>query len=541
MSNDVSEWHVIGAAPIRPDAPSGDSVRYDPIFEKLQSEVNKLESLSGQSVDWKSVITLCREILQTKSKDILVASYLCRGLFEEYGYTGLLDGLSCLVELVQSFWDTLYPEAKRMRGRINAAGWLSANVGIAVPRKDPSRDDFDTIKKCVSEVERLEGLLDEKIGSDSPGLGTLKHALRGHLRILESSITPPSVEAKTAAPTKPIPLHGTAAPVIINEVTSSEDARRAIQDAGNLIRRAASYVRSQDPAAPWPYRLTRTLTWMEMVLPASNPEGETRIPPPPERLHDHFRSLHEQKSWTEISKQAEAIVHEYPFWLDIHYFIALALSNSGDSYAAAKEAVGFELYTLLRRLPELPGLRFSDGTPFADDQTRIWIESKILTIGGDSSKGEATKAADQDGEISQFEKIRNESRSLAGDGKLKEAISIIQQGINSVSSSREEFLLRFDLSKLCMEGGHLKAAVSQLDLLDRQIIKYSLEEWEPALCMEVLQNYWFSLNKLMQDSKQQSQEIIGQADMVYRRLCSLDVLKVLDLDKKRSGWGILQR
>ncbi|MDC4206323.1 MAG: type VI secretion system ImpA family N-terminal domain-containing protein [Candidatus Manganitrophus sp.] len=129
MSDEIAEWVGIGSTPIRSDAPSGDSAKYDPLFEKLQAEIGKLEALSGGPVQWKEVIGSGREILEKKSKDLLVASYVSVGLLEQRGYAGLLAGLSCMEGMVEAFWETLYPETKRMRARINALIWLSEKGG----------------------------------------------------------------------------------------------------------------------------------------------------------------------------------------------------------------------------------------------------------------------------------------------------------------------------------------------------------------------------------------------------------------------------
>jgi len=82
------------------------------------------------------------------------------------------------------------------------------------------------------------------------------------------------------------------------------------------------------------------------------------------------------------------------------------------------------------------------------------------------------------------------------------------------------------------ETDHLKAAVSQLDLLDRQIERFSLEEWEPALSMDVLMTFWLTLNKQLEISENLLPETGQKIEQVYRRLCRLDPVSTLNLDKK---------
>lgn len=50
------EWQAIGAKPIRADAPAGSPVRDDADFLSMQDEIQKLESLSHEPVNWKQVV-----------------------------------------------------------------------------------------------------------------------------------------------------------------------------------------------------------------------------------------------------------------------------------------------------------------------------------------------------------------------------------------------------------------------------------------------------------------------------------------------------
>ena len=76
-----------------------------------------------------------------------------------------------------------------------------------------------------------------------------------------------------------------------------------IEDSTISLKRALSFNRTRDSASPTPYRLVRALTWCEVddLPPAQN--GRTRIPPPPAHVRERCRSLAEQASWAELSKE----------------------------------------------------------------------------------------------------------------------------------------------------------------------------------------------------------------------------------------------
>jgi type VI secretion system protein VasJ len=111
----------LGKDPISPDQPTGSDVRYDPEFESLQAEVDKLFSPSAvDRTDWKKVNDISIDILSTKSKDLLVACYLAVSQAHINQISGLADGLTIINDMVTVYWDALFPPKKRMRGRLGA-------------------------------------------------------------------------------------------------------------------------------------------------------------------------------------------------------------------------------------------------------------------------------------------------------------------------------------------------------------------------------------------------------------------------------------
>ena len=72
----------LGSKPIAGDSPAGIDAKYDEEYEKLMNEVVKLESVSVDSpIDWEVINDLAILILETKSKDLLIACYLAHGLY----------------------------------------------------------------------------------------------------------------------------------------------------------------------------------------------------------------------------------------------------------------------------------------------------------------------------------------------------------------------------------------------------------------------------------------------------------------------------
>jgi type VI secretion system protein VasJ len=530
LSEESEEWRSIGAEPVNDEYPGGEPARYEPEYERLQAEMQKMESLSGDTIDWKEVVALSKEILKNKSKDLLVGSYLALGLLETNGYIGLLNGLTCLESLISNHWPNLFPPEKRMRARINALNWLSEKTGSGISRRKPERNDGDTIKTCEELVKSLEDLLDEKISPEEPILGDLYRSIQEQANQFtagsaDADATAVAPESKAAAE----PAPAIVSPVVksAGNIETSEDAKRALKDSFVSLKKIAAFSRNQDPAQPLPYRMIRFLTWCEIdtLPPADN--GKSRVPPPPRQLRDRFQTLSEQSAWKELVVQAEGKVAEFPFWLDLHRISEAALAELGSDYIKARNAIKSEVITFLTRLPDLIEIEFSDETPFADESTRNWISTQLLPK-KDAEPSEVIASKDETDFLAE---VRSKSRQLLHDGDPKAALSMVQEAKHSAPSERQKFLTQLELANLCLETGNIKAALAQLEMLNDQITRFSLDIWEPQLASQVLQIYWHTVNRTLKASKQPAAELSQLADSIFGRLCKLDVLAGLNTKK----------
>jgi len=104
--------------PIPGDNPSGKNLRYDPIYDKIKEARREDDdsipvgewATQLKKADWPQVIKLCSDALATKSKDLQIAAWLTEAMLKREGFTGLRDCLQMQRSMVETFWDTLYPE-----------------------------------------------------------------------------------------------------------------------------------------------------------------------------------------------------------------------------------------------------------------------------------------------------------------------------------------------------------------------------------------------------------------------------------------------
>jgi type VI secretion system protein ImpA len=102
-------------APIAPDDACGPNLEYDPAFAELDRLAEgKAEQQIGSTVvpaedpDWKAVQKAAQALL-ARSKDLRVATHLCKALLRTSGWPGLAAGLATLRALVEQSWEGVHP------------------------------------------------------------------------------------------------------------------------------------------------------------------------------------------------------------------------------------------------------------------------------------------------------------------------------------------------------------------------------------------------------------------------------------------------
>lgn len=503
------QFAELGSNPISPEQPCGQSARYEPEFEQLEAELAKQESLTPSAVDWGKVVELATVILQTKSKDLLVAAYLCRGLMETQRYAGLAAGLQVLRDLTQKHWDGLFPEAKRMRARGTAMSWLAEKTGKQVRDTRPKPAEKDAVNQAAAFLKELDAKLVEKMGQDAPGLTDLSRPLKDHQQALEA----PPAAAKPAISTAPRPA--AAAPAEIAEVLNDADAKKVLRQMQDLARKVSKYWLSKDVADPRAYRLNRTAGWLTVESAPAQTDGQTQIPgPAPERI----KQLETQRQAGQLEAllpELESTLSKAPYWLDGQKLAADVLEALGERGAAARKTVLRELANFLNTVPGLLELKFLGGKPFAEDTTRDWI--------AESAPGEAQPARGKraKSEAAPWDETFNNARATATAGNLDGAVKQLTDGFNATASAHEQFMWRLALAQLLVQSGHANVAAPLLEALTARIDEFRLREWEPELAVRVYKLLLTAYDKSTGKAKG-APEAAARAAHAFSALSSLD-------------------
>ena len=169
------DYFKLGKDPISAEAPTGWDARYEPEFEALQAEIDKLASPTASGgVNWKKVGDLSAQILAEESKDLLVASYFAVSQVRADKGEGLAVGLTVMHDLAANFWDQLFPDKKRMRGRLSAFEWWLEKTMSALEDQNVPSVAAETAETMVSNLDGLDNLLSEHM-PEPPMLVKLKH------------------------------------------------------------------------------------------------------------------------------------------------------------------------------------------------------------------------------------------------------------------------------------------------------------------------------------------------------------------------------
>jgi type VI secretion system protein VasJ len=524
---------LLGKEPIRPDQPAGTDVRYDPDFEGLQTEVGKMSSPGGtSSVNWDNVVKTATEILLEKSKDILVASYLAVGLVYTRKLEGFDAGSTIVLDLLEHFWNNLYPPLNKMRGRIMAIDWWAEKSAAAVKFIEQPALDPEQRLRLLDRIEKI-GQVVRTNCEEMPSLGPIIEAI--------NSLSAPSQSAdESAAARKPSQQpsgevtgrttiqqeRDAARTSIAAEFTSPQEALRALNSAIGVMQRIASFLWQQDLANPLVFRLDRLSLWLtvENLPPAT--DGRTRIPPPSTQIKETLQNMRNKGEFEALLKFAEEKLTQYIFWLDLNRLTAEALSALGGKFHPAMAVVCQETLSFQQRLPGIEMLSFSDGTPFADPDTRQWLQGLLPGDKGVSQEPvryfEPKVSGQPDDTV---QKEIDEMRELVKQKKDSEVIERIQLRIRGSLSGGERLRWRLILSQLFLKAKNPYILISQMDQVLNDVDTFRLDEYDPPFAIQCLRAAWqVFTSQPDQTSKEKAEEIV-------HRIARIDMTELARLGK----------
>jgi len=145
--------------PIAGENPSGKDLRYAPIYDKIKEARREDDALNQGAwkyelkvADHAAVIKLTQEVIATQSKDLQLAAWLTDSLVKTKGFGGLNDGLTLCRGLIETFWDTLYPEKEDDDLELRAAPleWIGSRLDVPVRSVALCKDGYNYFQHKAS-------------------------------------------------------------------------------------------------------------------------------------------------------------------------------------------------------------------------------------------------------------------------------------------------------------------------------------------------------------------------------------------------------
>ncbi len=443
--------------PISDTSFCGEDGSYDPDFESARTEADK-----STENDYKVMGEASRRFLTKKSKDMRALGYLTLATAMESGLDEFAESIQGYVKLVMEHWDDIHP--KRPTARANALKWLNGERNLSQLAGVNGGATYETLLAAAEGLLQLRTFCEAKFPESPPsfaGFAKLVHEFAEKHK-------PKPVEEQSTATAEAAPALGA--------IASSDDAYVSIQ-------KGAYWLQENSKTDALPYRLVRMLKWSPIQDAIPNSGGKTSISPPYSATLEAFRNLHDNQQWTDLAKNGEEAFsgEGMIFWFDLQRFICAGLLGMGAEYAGCAKAIRTELALLLSRLPTLPSLSYDDGTAFADGITQEWIQTDVLSLlGGGGGGGPAP--IKKKGDVGEEQK---QASILMGEGKLEAALQVLRTGLSNDSSEKNNFDRKLIMADVLFKGNKPHVARSILEDLKAAIERYSLQRWDPELCISV--------------------------------------------------------
>ncbi|MCC7063759.1 MAG: type VI secretion system protein TssA [Planctomycetes bacterium] len=504
---DFTAIRALGTTPVPGANPAGESVRYDPDFEALSAEIEKLTSVEQTAVDWGRVVQLATNLLG-KGKDLLVGSYLACGLLEKQGYAGLHAGCDVLRDLITNFWEGLFPEKRRLRARIAALDWLASRLEKTLGTKgEAGTRDREGVEGAIATLQAIVSDEGKQFEGEGPNLAPAIRALRAKQDTIPRPVEQkpePKPETTAAAPEAAKPAAPPPPPPPAADPVDPEAVGKALLSQREKQCMFASVLRKADAADPRAYLLLRESLWNDFAAPAPDENGRVTSKIGDQTVLDELQKLLDDGEFGKALERAEELLQKHPLWLDLQLVVVSAVDGLGRRYARVRHAAVEALAFLLRRTPAFAEAADERGKPLASNATRIWLQNEVLA----TAAGPSANAASE---------VGTEARKLVARGKLGEAIRMLTSRIDATASRRGRFELRLEMTRVCIEAGRIDLSVPQLVQLEQEITHFSLEEWEPELAAEVVRLLWQCCS-----GPKPAPSLAARGQDIYARLCRLD-------------------
>ncbi len=520
------------------DKPFGIDASNDQEYFKLTMEVPKTIP------DYKSWVELSQNILTEKSKDIKVAVWLCFAFYRVENISGLKKGLILILQLLKKFGNNLYPSEPLYRSK--AIQFINTGrVTKLLEKEDINRtnagDIIDAGKILNEIIIECEKLFSDK----KPLLDSLQSVINTHVAAAEPLLKPSEKKNEIAA--SPVIKPGIAVSKSVG--APQEVVLTSEKDAVVQLRKVIAFFFEYDeegtkkqrvPENYFIFGLSRQMQWTNLVRPVDN-NGITLIEAPNKIIQGLIKDWFGNGNYDMLIARIENefIKENSPFryWFDAQKYLIDSLEKKGENYKSAAGDIKIQLALLLKKIPDLPELKFKDKqTPFADPDTINWLNNdvKVVLSSDGSGKSILPPILGED-----FEQVNKEYEIIIKDipENFEKNLLKMQSDLNVEDRKKGKFLRRLNLANYCFKLKEYDLARINLLELKDIIEKYNLAGWEYALCISVWQSLYLTNHEIISQTKDKdlAVELEKEQNSLFHEIAKYDgilAIKLLKLKQK---------
>lgn len=462
---ELTEYRQCITQPIDGESRVGERLIDDPLFDFVEDQMMKVGSLSHGSVQWDEVEHSVVKLLGEKSKDIKLLVYLLQCLHNQFTAARFILSFNVMTDFMTEYWEESYP-APGKRGNLPRRKFFSQiaqRFALVVEKVDFNRFDAADREALSSALDGWQKVI-ESYGLSSEAVDLVVRSITSQMRQAEErQQTQPATPAQPAEPAS-APA-ATSSPALSIDNSSDKAAKQT-------LLKVADFLAEQEFGVALAVRLRRYAVWGAITsLPDHKADGETMLRG---MQQDRIKDYQDQMRNPDLTlwRKVEQSLTLSPYWFDgqlMSFNIASSLGKEDWCSAIREETEQF-----LQRMPSLYDLKFKGGEPFVSEEVKAWL--------ADSQQSSGTQG------VGDWQEKRQEALTLAKEGGIAVALSMLNDGLVAATEPRDQFYWRL-LSADLMQANHLDAmAQQQYQTLHTQVSAMQVTDWEPSL-VEQLERY----------------------------------------------------
>jgi type VI secretion system protein ImpA len=584
--------------PIPGNNPAGADLRYDPLYDKIKEARREEDDIPQGAwerprklADWPLVIKLITEALTTKTKDLQLAAWFTEALLRRESFAGLASGVSLLRELLEKFWDGLYPIIEEGDLELRAAPleWIGTRQDFAVKlqpvnksghsywqykesltipgEKETEKDkekaanrkkaiedgkippelfekSFEATPKTwyrqliadlnasVAAIDLLDATCKGKFADAAPTYRPLRESLEEVLRLAGQLLVrklevDPDPIEQVAADTGE---SGTGTAVDSGPLSAEPVDRN---DAVNRAIGAARFIRRAEPTSPVSYLMLRALRWGELRAEAPTPDPRL-LEAPHAQTRTQLKTLLLDQDYAQLLEVAETVMGSRAGrgWLDLQRYVLNAFDGLGADYGAAAQTVRRELRAFLSEIPTLPEMTLMDDLPTAGPATLQWLKAEGLVSADGDGEAEVEVGAGPRPDISGpayggRDSLLDRALAEVKAGQPNKAIDRIKRALDRETSERGRFIRQTQLARVMLEAGLDSVALPILKQLVAKVDEHKLDGWEAGPVIAETIILLYRAYEKTNTEPKVRQEL-------YLRICRLDPVQALNLGPSKA-------